>query len=164
MDTSYIDQVRNVALAVLPRVEAWRADWIAALAALESGWGRHVPEGSNNPFGYHWVDGSGWPYVETIEAGTGRAQRYRRFESLAHAIQAVYYLMESSSLPGYRNARATYEAHQTQTRRAFVADFSRQYCPVNPAHGSRVLTLMDQIADMQQADYAADDGGRVKGT
>lgn len=142
-------------------LEEWIYKWLMALANLESGNGRSIPEGSNNPIGMH--AGPGDHAVVAKEAGTGREIRYRKFDKPEHAAASLNYLVEQSRLKGYAMARERYENHmkgivdarrdldnqERAARALYVLEFSRVYCPVDPEHGNKILRLMKStsIAD-----------------
>lgn len=77
--------------------------------ALESGWGKHMPTGSNNPFGMKVRAGGTDPYVETQtrEVVNGKdvyiTARFRKFASIADAFDAHAQLLLR---PVYANARS----------------------------------------------------------
>lgn len=143
---SSLDFARRWYLAGLDAgADDWEARHLAALAAHESGWGRAIPEGSNNPFGYHWIDGIGWECVETGEAGTGRRQRYRKFETPEAACRAVLYLFRRSRIEGYAEARQRLADHLRCAHRAFVCDVSLTYCPADRNHGESVWSIFEQL-------------------
>lgn len=62
--------------------------------ALESGWGKHMPPGSNNPFGMKVRVGKNDPFVaiKTREVINGKevfpVQNFRKFASIADAFEA----------------------------------------------------------------------------
>ena len=55
--------------------------------ALESGWGKHLPPGSNNPFGIKAVGDEPYVISSTQEAENGRTiiidAKFRKFDSIA---------------------------------------------------------------------------------
>jgi hypothetical protein len=76
--------------------------------ALESGWGKAMPEGSNNPFGIKAVEGQ--PYVEskTREVFDGKevfiTARFRKFSSMAEAFDLHGQLLAKGA--AYAHARS----------------------------------------------------------
>ncbi len=76
--------------------------------ALESGWGRHVPSNSNNPFGYKAVAGQASVGVPTKEFRNGEwitiNAAFRVFSSLTEAFDAHAALL--AQRPQYAPARA----------------------------------------------------------
>ena len=81
----------DVASAAQAANQKWRIPASVTIAQwmVESGYGRHMPSGSNNPFGIKAAGGQ--PYVEarTREVVHGQSvmmvQRFRKFDSLAEA-------------------------------------------------------------------------------
>ena len=146
--------------------EPWRARWMAAIACHESGWGRYVPRASNNPIGYHWISGRGWPYVETTEGGTGRKQRYRKFASLEECFTSLDYLIRESRIEGYAEAREHFASCLEGIRKGWIVDFSLGFCPVDPGHGvsvAQIYTALEGVEDeTPNADFAAGDDGVVE--
>jgi kumamolisin len=76
--------------------------------ALESGWGKHMPPDSNNPFGIKAVDGQPFVEVPTHEYINGQMvvvqAKFRKFGSLAEAFDAHDQLLATS--PYYAAARS----------------------------------------------------------
>jgi predicted chitinase len=76
--------------------------------ALESGWGKHMPPDSNNPFGIKAVDGQPFVQVPTREYINGQMvvvpAKFRKFSSLAEAFDAHDQLLATS--PYYAAARS----------------------------------------------------------
>lgn len=76
--------------------------------ALESGWGIHMPPGSNNPFGIKSVEGQQSVFVPTHEFIDGKMQvieaAFRAFTSLDDAFTAHAQLLADA--PQYEPARA----------------------------------------------------------
>ena len=131
----------------------WMAIWMVAIACHESGWGRHVPDGSNNWIGYHWVEGLGWEYVAATEGGTGRGRRYRKFQTREEMFEKLLWLIERSRY--YREAReqaaesflraGRNREGQAAVRRVWMRDVSGVYCPADSEHGGKVLAIYRQI-------------------
>jgi hypothetical protein len=136
----------GISIGLLP----WQADWFAAVACVESGWGRYIPQGSNNPIGYHWIPGTGWEWVTAQEGMTGKAQRYRVFRDYADAARSWRYLVERSSIKAYVAARRAYydltpDARNEDARQAWILGFSLGYCPADKRHGPKVLSIYGRI-------------------
>jgi hypothetical protein len=116
---------------------------------VESGWGRYIPVGSNNPIGYHWINGFGWQWVSAREGMSGNAQRYRVFRDFADAARAWLYLVNRSTIREYVNARETYfrlqPADHEPQREAWIRLFSRGYCPLDARHGYKVEAIYRRI-------------------
>lgn len=81
---------------------------LAAQYQLESGGGRHMPAGSNNPFGIKAKPGQPGVDVMTTEYINGQyrrvKQRFAKFDTISDAIDAVAKLLGTS--PRYARARA----------------------------------------------------------
>lgn len=78
--------------------------------ALESGWGQHMPPGSNNPFGMKTRAGKNDPFVGVATKEWSRIrgyynviQNFRKFDSIADAFTAHADLLMQ---PVYSKARA----------------------------------------------------------
>jgi hypothetical protein len=130
------------ALGVAP--DEWTALWMTAIAMHESAWGRSVVPSderglSYNCIGYHFTNGYGWDRILSREAGTGRTQAYRRFESWKHCMKALLYLIQKSKIDAYRRSRLQ------PAREMRVKVFSQGYCPVDPRHGDAVLAAMREL-------------------
>lgn len=90
----------------------WKIPASVSLAqwALESGWGKHMPPGSNNPFGMKVRAGHDDPSVtvptrEVIHGKSVTVQApFRRFASIADAFDAHAELLATASV--YARARA----------------------------------------------------------
>lgn len=76
--------------------------------ALESGWGKHMPPGSNNPFGIKARPGDPCVVVPTREVVKGHSiivqAAFRKFDSLADAFDAHDELLATA--PVYGHARS----------------------------------------------------------
>ncbi len=68
--------------------------------ALESGWGQHMPPGSNNPFGIKALPGQPFVGALTREFENGKwisiGQSFRKFDTLADAFDAHAQLLATS--------------------------------------------------------------------
>lgn len=88
----------------------WRIPASVTLAqwALESGWGAHMPLGSNNPFGIKAVPGQAMVLVSTREFEKEKwvtiSAPFRKFSSLTQAFYAHAELL--ATRPQYEPARA----------------------------------------------------------
>lgn len=147
--------------------EPWLAFWMTAIAYLETGGG--VSYVDHNVTGYHWQEGYGWEYVESTEAGTGRAQRYRKFKSYRHCFESLYWTMTQAGATAtspespyfyYRVSREDYKTSLNAARimlntvheqelRSFarewrIESFSRSYCPTNQDYAISIINLLDQ--------------------
>ncbi len=124
----------------------------AAQAVVETGWGAHVPEGSNNWLGIHATGDH--PFVVAREGGTGAAIRYRKYDSPGACFRSWLYLAEKSvyyeeprawlqeALKGVREAEreTTHHAYREWGKR-----FVRIFCPGNPNYPVTVTTVAHQI-------------------
>lgn len=94
--------------------------------AVESGWGKHMPPGSNNPFGMKVRSGRNDPYVEvsTREVIHGKSvyvmAKFRKFASIADAFLAKGELL--STAPVYAKAFA-----KLPDKTAFIDAFAPIY-------------------------------------
>ena len=88
----------------------WRVPAAVSIAqwALESAWGKHLPAGSNNPFGIKARGGEPAVTARTREVVRGRElfpiARFRKFDSLAQAFDEHGRLLATNSL--YAAAKA----------------------------------------------------------
>lgn len=75
--------------------------------ALESGWGQHLPPGSNNPFGIKARPGEPYVVVPTREVFKGKSTivnaAFRKFASLSEAFEAHAKLLATAGV--YAHAR-----------------------------------------------------------
>lgn len=106
---------------------------------IESGWGSHMPAGSNNPFGIKAL--AGQPHVDamTTEYIGGRfvrmPQPFRKFDSLTDAFidhgrllsQAAPYAAARAALPDVRK---------------FVVEMAKRYA-TDPGYAAKILGQMD---------------------
>ncbi len=94
--------------------------------AVESGWGKHMPPGSNNPFGMKVRKGKDDPYVEvkTREVLKGKTvyimAKFRKFDSIADAFVAKGILLSTAKV--YAKAFA-----KLPDRDAFINAFAPIY-------------------------------------
>ncbi|WP_176331923.1 glycoside hydrolase family 73 protein, partial [Burkholderia vietnamiensis] len=90
---AFLDRVRDAMAAARQSQAKTGVPWLVTFAqwALESGFGKKMPAGSNNPFGIKAK--AGQPYVEamTNEFINGKmtrvTQRFAKFDSLADAFE-----------------------------------------------------------------------------
>ena len=108
------------------------AQWI-----VESGWGAHEPDGSNNPFGIKAV--AGQPHVDarTHEFTHGRyvpiTAHFAKFASVADAFDAHAKLLAT---------RAAYRpSMQAKTAEDFAERLTRVYA-TDPTYGHKLVALM----------------------
>jgi hypothetical protein len=144
----------NAGVAATGSGDAEKAAWAAAVASqtrygipaevtfaqwkLESGSGRHMPKGSNNPFGIK--AGKGQPSVSaaTIEVINGKAvhviANFRKFASLQEAFDAHASLLANDSR--YAGARS-----HANNPGAFADALTGVYA-TDPAYGSKLKSIM----------------------
>ena len=100
----------NVIAAAREAQATWKIPASVTLAqwAQESGWGEHMPPGSNNPFGIKAVNGQPFVVAQTHEVINGVTKivtaRFRKFDSLADAFKAHAGLLAVN--PEFAAARA----------------------------------------------------------
>lgn len=114
---------------------------------LESGFGSHMPAGSNNPFGIKAA--AGQPYVEaqTTEFVNGVeqrvTQRFAKFDSLADAFYARSKLLATGS------AYALARQHQDDPM-AYAAALTGHYA-TDPWYGAKLQAVMAGVQPIQGA-------------
>lgn len=108
------------------------AQWI-----IESGWGKHEPPGSNNPFGIKAGKGSASVSAPTHEFVHGRyvptTARFAKFASLAGAFDAHAKLI--ANRPAYRRAM------QATTAEQFAERLQGVYA-TDPHYGGKLVATM----------------------
>jgi flagellum-specific peptidoglycan hydrolase FlgJ len=108
------------------------AQWI-----IESGWGRHEPFGSNNPFGIKAGKGSASVSAPTHEFVHGRyvptMARFAKFASLSDAFDAHAKLI--AKRPAYRHAMQATSAEQ------FAERLTGVYA-TDPNYGHKIVAAM----------------------
>lgn len=135
----------NVVVAAVLAHHKWEVPASVSIAqwALESGWGRHVPPNSNNPFGIKasMTD----PHVEawTTEVYNGRTvrimARFRKYASLAQAFDAHGQLLSTK----YPRAMAC-----ASNPLAFAYALTGRYA-TDPKYGSKLVQIMKQYKLLQ---------------
>lgn len=106
---------------------------------IESGWGEHMPAGSNNPFGIKALPGQ--PHVDamTSEYVGGRfvrvSQPFRKYASLAEAFIDHSRLLATAA--PYAAARA-----KLPDVRAFVIEMAKRYA-TDPGYAAKILGQID---------------------
>ena len=142
--------------------QTWRIPASITIAqwALESGWGRHMPPGSNNPFGIKARAGQPFVEVPTAEFIDGRRvivrAKFRKFVSLAEAFDAHAELLATS--PRYATAR-TFENDPAKFADALTGVYA-----TDPNYGTQLNSIMsghhlrqyDRPFDAQPAAAAAE--------
>ena len=142
---------------VVAGAQAAQAKWgipasvTIAQYGLESGWGAHMPPGSNNPFGIKAVAGQPSVAVPTREFIAGRyvtiKAAFRVFASLADAFDAHAELLAQS--PHYAHARSL-----LPDVFAFVNALTGVYA-TDPNYGAE-LTAIIRGDNLVQYDVAAE--------
>lgn len=86
--------------------DPFTATLATAIAALESGWGDHIPRDADfiNEIGYDAVQGR--PKFTAIQASDRKAHEYRAFSKRSEELAALQYLFFQSS--HYTHARASF--------------------------------------------------------
>jgi flagellum-specific peptidoglycan hydrolase FlgJ len=105
---------------------------------VESGWGKHMPQGSNNPFGMKAALGQPFVEAETHEVSHGRtvtvAARFRKFASFKEAFDQHAELLAT----GRRYAHARTVENDTN---AFADALTGVYA-TDPSYRSLLKSLM----------------------
>jgi flagellum-specific peptidoglycan hydrolase FlgJ len=119
--------------------------------ALESGWGRHMPPGSNNPFGIKAVEHQAFVTVQTHEFVAGRyvavQANFRKFDSLEDAFEAHAGLLATA--PVYANARA-----RLPDVELFVALMAAHYA-TDPHYADELMAVINADGLRQYDEVAA---------
>ena len=137
---------------------AWDVPTSVCLAqwALESGWGRAMPAGSNNPFGIKAVGNEPFVTAMTHEVFGGRdvrmPQRFRRFATIDEAFDCHGRLLAT----GHAYAAARTVGHDPK---AFAAALQGRYA-TDPHYTSALIGLMDRY-DLYRFDRFPDEAGRT---
>ena len=118
----------------------WKIPAAVTLAqwALESGWGRHMPQDSNNPFGIKAAPGQPFVEAETREVIHGQTvkvvARFRKFASMNEAFDQHGELLATGR--PYANARTV-----ENDANAFADALTGVYA-TDPGYGSLLKRLM----------------------
>ena len=118
----------------------WRVPASVSIAQweLESGWGEHMPPGSNNPFGIKARAGEPCVIAVTTEHINGRDVQvhaaFRRFDSLAEAFDRHAELLASA--PVYASAMALLPDED-----GFVAAMAHHYA-TDPQYAAKLLAII----------------------
>lgn len=106
---------------------------------VESGWGEHMPPGSNNPFGIKGLPGQPSVTAMTTEFVAGRfvrvPQPFRKYASLSEAFIDHSRLLATAA--PYAAARA-----KLPDVRAFVTEMARHYA-TDPGYAAKILGQID---------------------
>lgn len=131
----------EIAAAARAADARWRIPASVTLAqwALESGWGRHIPPGSNNPFGIKARPGEPASLAATREVEGGGSvtieARFRVFATLDDAFEQHARLLATA--PVYAPARAC-----LPDVKAFCAALTGRYA-TDPQYGARLAAVID---------------------
>ncbi|MBB0026829.1 glucosaminidase domain-containing protein [Ralstonia pickettii] len=116
---------------------------------LESGFGKRMPAGSNNPFGIKATAGQPYVEAETTEVVNGVAQRvkqrFAKYDSLADAFDAHGRLLANGK--AYEEARK-----HTDDPMAYAAALTGKYA-TDPQYGAKLQAIMGSSA-LRQANAA----------
>lgn len=128
---------------------------------LESGGGKHMPAGSNNPFGIKARAGQDYVEAETTEYIGGVEQRvkqkFAKFDSVADAFDAYAKLLATS--PAFKKAR-----DQGSDQKAYVHEMAKVYA-TDPAYEAKLQALVDKLSVKGGAagtDTASGSGGTAQ--
>lgn len=106
---------------------------------IESGWGEHMPAGSNNPFGIKALPGQPSVTSMTTEFEGGRfvrvPQPFRKYATLSEAFIDHSRLLATAA--PYAAARA-----KLPDVRAFVIEMAKRYA-TDPGYASKILGQID---------------------
>ncbi len=139
---NFFTAMRAAARAVLPPSEDLStADFMSAIACLESGYGEHAI-GVYNVIGYHWIEGQAWSseWVDAKETVSGKPRRYRKFDSYEDCMAALCYLISKSS--NYKQVREKYRHAVELAKADYIQEFGQVYSPIAPSWGGDVARIM----------------------
>lgn len=115
---------------------------------LESGFGKRMPAGSNNPFGIKARDGQPYVEAETTEYVNGVAQRvkqkFAKFDSLADSFDAHARLLAFG--------KPYAEARQHENDPAAFADSLTGVYATDPKYGTKLKSLMSSLGGARLGD------------
>jgi len=140
----------------------WRLPASVTLAqyGLESGWGRHMPAGSNNPFGMKVSESSNLPFVTSMTREEGRSggtfslpQRFRKFASIGEAFDAHAKLICTN--PAYHAAQQVI-ADPNAVAKALTGVYATDHM-----YGTKLIAQM-KLHDLYQFDLPPGLVTRVK--
>lgn len=134
--------------------EEWEARWAAAIACLESGYGKHYID--HNVVGYHYIDGMGWEYVSANEGMTGSKRKYRKFETFEDCFESLYYLLDKSRATTEYVESREIDTTTREGRRRRMLKFSEGYCPVDKSHGEKVYRIYLYITGVLAKEFVDD--------
>jgi hypothetical protein len=132
---------QDVVVAAQNSHRKWKIPASVTLAqwALESGWGRHMPPDSFNPFGMKAADGQPFVAISTREVLHGQSvmvvARFRKFASFDEAFDEHGHLL--ATRPPYAHAMTL-----VGDANAFADALTGVYA-TDPAYGSLLKSLME---------------------
>ncbi|WP_176061666.1 glycoside hydrolase family 73 protein [Burkholderia multivorans] len=137
---AFLDRVRDAMAAARQSQAKTGVPWLVTFAqwALESGFGKKMPAGSNNPFGIKAK--AGQPYVEamTNEFINGKmtrvTQRFAKFDSLADAFEQHAKLLA--------NGRPYAKARKHKDDAFSFADALTGVYATDPQYGAKLKSIM----------------------
>ncbi|UEC01255.1 glucosaminidase domain-containing protein [Burkholderia vietnamiensis] len=137
---AFLDRVRDAMAAARQSQTKTGVPWLVTFAqwALESGFGKKMPAGSNNPFGIKAK--AGQPYVEamTNEFINGKmtrvTQRFAKFDSLADAFEQHAKLLA--------NGRPYAKARKHKDDAFSFADALTGVYATDPQYGAKLKSIM----------------------
>lgn len=167
----FVKRVYGIAKSIVQEEgrDLWIARWMTAVACLETGYGEHIPDGSNNIVGYHCLPGHGWDCVEATEGGTGKRQKYRVFQSWQDCLKrGLFYSIVEATGFNYGKAREDYDlcmeiaSHlqnkthameiQMDARYWWIEDWAASWCGSNENYASNVISIMQKIEQEKLTD------------
>lgn len=116
---------------------------------LESSWGAHMPQGSNNPFGIKAVASQPYVLASTHEYVNGKTTtilaRFRKFDSLEQAFLAHALLLSTAAV--YKPAMQAWLAGNLELGVQLMA----QHYATSPTYAASVMQIIKQY-DLAQYD------------
>lgn len=143
---------QNIIQAAQTAQRKWGVPAAVSLAqfGVESAWGKHMPEGSNNPFGIKAMHGHPYVMAMTSEFLHGRyircEQPFRKFTDFAEAFDAHAELLATS--PYYAHA-LVYKGDPEK----YAAAIAHPYA-TDPHYAAKLIAIM-RSAHLEQYDAAA---------
>lgn len=135
-------------------VEPWRiATLCAAQACYESGWGRHYPHRSHNPFGIQPAGHASYP-------GYPHLRQFDDFEEAClawlHQITGSAYYRDLRTMALIR-ARDTGRPLDGPAWRAWIVAYAKIYCPHNDNYANVLLQVLHQVERHLEPQAARDE-------
>jgi hypothetical protein len=145
----YPDTIKS--LTKFPKDQQKILDLVAgAQYGLESGWGKHMPAGSNNPFGIKWSPKSGFPFVtaNTWEVDK-HGHSYRttaRFTKFPDLITSFRYHEKLLTNPHGPYAKALADLHAGNME-GFVRKMGHIYA-TDPHYADKILSILEKYGPL----------------